>query len=55
MRRSFSTSELLGLLPDLRPGGPVVVRRVAGFALLGTSLWLVSMLALVRAFVVLFR
>ena len=55
MRRSLSTSDLLGSLPGLRSSGPVALRRIAGFALLGCSLWLVSMLALVRAFVALFH
>jgi hypothetical protein len=55
MRRFLSTSDLLGSLPGLRPGGPVAVRRLAGFALLGCSVWLVSMLALIRAIVEIFN
>ncbi|MBC9178817.1 hypothetical protein [Pseudoroseomonas ludipueritiae] len=55
MRRSFSTPDFLASLPGMRTGGPVALRRVAGFALLGCSLWLVSMLALVRAVMGLFH
>jgi thiol:disulfide interchange protein len=54
MRRFLSTPDLLASLPGLRPGGPVAVRRVTGFVLLGCSVWLVSMLALIRAVVELF-
>ncbi|MCQ4160428.1 hypothetical protein NON00_10860 [Roseomonas sp. GC11] len=35
-------------LPDLIPSSHTTLRRVAGFALLGLSLWLVSVLALFR-------
>jgi thiol:disulfide interchange protein len=55
MRRSFSTPDLLASLPGLRPGGPVALRRATGFVLLGCSLWLVSMLALVRSVMGLFQ
>jgi hypothetical protein len=55
MRRSFSTPDFLALVPGLRPGGPVALRRAAGFTLLGCSLWLVSMLALIRAVMGLFH
>lgn len=55
MRRSTSTPDFLASLPGLRTGGPVALRRAAGFTLLGCSLWLVSMLALVQAVMGLFH
>jgi hypothetical protein len=55
MRRSFSTPDFLASVPGLRTGGPVALRRAAGFTLLGCSVWLVSMLALIRAVMGLFH
>ncbi|MFC7552131.1 hypothetical protein ACFQU7_07525 [Pseudoroseomonas wenyumeiae] len=55
MRRSFSTPDFLASVPGLQPGRPVALRRVAGFTLLGCSVWLVSMLAFIRSVMGLFH
>jgi hypothetical protein len=52
MRRSpLSTNDLNGLLPTRQQAG----RRVAGLALLGASVWLVAVVALVQSVIGLFR
>jgi len=51
MRRISSEPDRPGLLPY----GQQAIRRAGGFALLGCSLWLVSLLALVRSVMGLFH